>query len=126
MPDNAISPMLAEPLQKAGHDVVHVRQIGLRDADDSVIFQRAFDESRTIISADTDFGFLLSTWDKNKPSVIIFRKGTERNPVKQVDLLLINLDDDLLRMIDEGSLLIFEPTRIRIRSLPLFKTIERK
>ncbi len=78
--DNAISPMVAEPLRKAGHDVIHVREIGLRDADDAVIFKRAYDEERTLISADTDFGYLLSKWDKNRPSVIIFRKGAKGIP----------------------------------------------
>jgi predicted nuclease of predicted toxin-antitoxin system len=119
--DNAISPVLSRPLKEAGHDVLHVREIGLRDADDIDIFQLAFKENRTLISADTDFGFLLSKWDKNKPSVIIFRKGTERSPIKQAELLLLNLDANVLRSIEEGSILIFEPERIRIRSLPLFK-----
>ena len=113
--------MVAEPLRHAGHDVIHVRDIGLRDADDSAIFQKAYDEERTIISADTDFGFLLSQWYKNKPSVIIFRKGAERNPVKQAELLLLNLDANVLRAIEEGSILVFEPSRIRIRRLPLVR-----
>ena len=102
----------------AEYDVLHVRDIGLQHADDSIIFQRAYEEERTIISADTDFGLLLSKWDKNKPSVILFRKGTERNPLRQASLLLLNLEGNVLRAISEGSILIFEPDRIRIRTLP--------
>lgn len=119
--DNAISPALAEPLKKAGHDALHVRDIGLQHAEDGVIFQHAYREGRTIISADTDFGMLLSSWDKNKPSVILFRKGTERNPFRQASLLLLNLEGVVLRAIDEGSILIIEPDRIRIRALPIGK-----
>jgi predicted nuclease of predicted toxin-antitoxin system len=119
--DNALSPVIADILRKAGHDIIHVRDIGLRDASDELIFRRAYDEGRTIISADTDFGFLLSSWDKNKPSVIIFRKGTDRNPVKQAELLLLNLEGTVVNAIEAGSILIIEPARIRIRALPLFK-----
>jgi len=39
--DNALSSALAALLQQAGHDAVHVRSIGLQDADDDVIFDRA-------------------------------------------------------------------------------------
>lgn len=117
--DNALSPAIAIPLRNAGHDVTHVRDLGLQDADDFTIFQKAFEEQRTIISADTDFGFLLSKWDKNRPSVILFRKGTERHPLKQAELLLLNMEGNVLRAIEEGSILIFEPSRIRIKSLPL-------
>jgi len=42
-------------------------------------------EERIIISADTDFGILISQWHKNKPSTIIFRKGTDRDPIKQIE-----------------------------------------
>ncbi|MCH8318108.1 MAG: DUF5615 family PIN-like protein, partial [Bacteroidetes bacterium] len=73
--DNALSPLVSEGLKKLGYDSLHVKEIGLQKADDNDIFERAFQEERTIISADTDFGYLLSKWNKNKPSVIIFRKG---------------------------------------------------
>lgn len=117
--DNALSPAIAKPLKEAGHDVVHVREIGLQDADDLTIFKKAYEEERVVISADTDFGFLLSKWNKNKPSVILFRKGTERHPIKQAELLLLNLEGKVLQAIQDGSILIFEPTRIRIKTLPL-------
>jgi len=119
--DNALSPIVSEELKKSGHDSIHVRETGLQRNDDKDIFYRAFQENRVIISADTDFGYLLSKWDKNKPSVIIFRKGSERNPVNQVNLLKINLQDKLLELIEQGSIVIIETTRIRIRTLPILK-----
>jgi predicted nuclease of predicted toxin-antitoxin system len=39
--DNNLSPLLAERLKAAGHDVMHVRDIGLQASADSVVLERA-------------------------------------------------------------------------------------
>jgi predicted nuclease of predicted toxin-antitoxin system len=44
--DNALSPVLAYALTEAGHDAVHVRDRGLRDADDEPILDLAASEGR--------------------------------------------------------------------------------
>lgn len=116
--DNALSPLLADGLCKAGHDAVHVRDYGLEASDDVTIFSRASEENRILVSADTDFGTLLALREESKPSIILFRRSTERNPDRQVKLLLTNLPA-IQKDLEKGSIIVFEQTRIRIRPLPI-------
>jgi predicted nuclease of predicted toxin-antitoxin system len=116
--DNALSPELAKELSLGGHDAVHVRACGLAAATDDVIFVRAAAEDRIVVSADTDFGTLLALQSETKPSVILFRGATPRRSEQQALLLAKNLpaiEADLLG----GAVVVIEPGRIRIRTLPI-------
>jgi predicted nuclease of predicted toxin-antitoxin system len=115
--DNALSPRIAERLKRAGHDAMHVRNIGLASASDEKVFARAAQEERIILSADTDFATILALRKASKPSLILFR-GTEKRPEVQINLLLENLSA-IQEPLSKGSVVVFEDQRIRVRSLPI-------
>jgi predicted nuclease of predicted toxin-antitoxin system len=116
--DNALSPAPAVLLRQAGHDAVHVRDLGLQAADDEAIFDRAAADERAIVSADTDFGTLLASRPLKKPSVIQFRGPGSRRPDALARALLSNLAQ-VTEALEAGSIVTVEPTRVRVRSLPL-------
>jgi predicted nuclease of predicted toxin-antitoxin system len=118
--DHSLSPAVAEKLRQAGHDSVHVRRYGIHKADDEVLFDRAAQEVRVLVSADTDFATILATRQTTKPSVILFRRDTHRRPDAQARLLLANLPT-ISDLLDHGAIIIFEENRLLSRAAPLLR-----
>lgn len=116
--DHNLSQRVAELLREAGHDAVHTGDIGLATAGDDEILGQAGDESRVIVSADTDFGTLLAAERATAPSLLLLRLRSPRRASEIADLILANLEsvaDDL----DRGAIVVVEDERIRIRRLPI-------
>ena len=114
--DNNLSPVLAEILRAAGHDVSHVREVGLQAAADQVVLAAAKAEQRVVISADTDFGTLLSRSGAKLPSVLLIRRLVGRRATAAT--ILANLPavaDDL----EAGAIVVLTDEWVRIRRLPM-------
>lgn len=119
--DNALSYRLANVLNDNNHDTLHVRDIELASASDDTILAYAQREKRIIISADTDFGTLLANLSSNEPSFILFRWAELRDPTDQARVLLENLTN-IQEALLTGAVVVIEPARIRVRSLPIKPT----
>lgn len=116
--DANLSPRVAGRLSAAGHDAVHVNDVGLGTAEDDVILQRAADAGEVIVSADADFGALLALRRQASPSVVLLRSSDHLTPDEQGDLILRAIDavaEDLVA----GAIASVTPSRVRMRTLPV-------
>ena len=48
--DNNLSPLLADALKAAGHDAVHLRDLGMQAATDHVVLEHARADERVLVS----------------------------------------------------------------------------
>lgn len=115
--DQNQSPRLVVFLGDGGHDVVHVRDLGLSEASDLTIMQVAVEQGRIVVSGDTDFGELLAKTNASAPSVILLRRQDHRRASEIAALVLVNLEAVAVDL-DAGAVVVFDEDRLRIRRLP--------
>jgi hypothetical protein len=120
--DNALSPLIAEGVAIRRSQRDSSPRLQHAEGTRSRSFRtrrrtRAAEEDRILISADTDFGTLLALRNEEKPSVNLLRRGPKR-PAVQLRLLLRALPV-MEGPLSEGSIIVVEERRIRVRRLPL-------
>lgn len=116
--DNNLSPLLAESLKAAGHDAVHVRDLGLQAATDEVVLEQARSEERVLVSADTDFGTLLARSGAASPSVLLIRRLSGRRAAEQSAIIDANLPQ-VTGDLAAGAVVVLGDEWVRIRRLPM-------
>lgn len=116
--DANLSPRVADRLREAGHESVHVGDVGLISADDDVILARAAEAGEVIVTADADFGALLALGGQSRPSVVLLRSADHLAPGEQA-LLVLNSLEHTEEELENGAIASVRPTHVRIRSLPM-------
>jgi predicted nuclease of predicted toxin-antitoxin system len=107
----------ADILRAAGHDASHVIDHGLGGATDDTVMALALAQQATLVTYDADFAALLVLGEHRLPSVVLFRDH-RRRPDELAQLLLANLDA-IESSLKEGAIAVFDPTRVRVRALPI-------
>lgn len=115
--DMNLSPSWKEVLLEAGHDAVHWSEVGTPSATDREIIGWAVNEDRVVVTSDLDFGTILATSMKSKPSVIQLRPG-RHEPDSMGSTLLAAIDATMDELRD-GAILTIDPSRHRLRLLNL-------
>jgi predicted nuclease of predicted toxin-antitoxin system len=116
--DNNLSQRLIPALVEYGWDVVHVRDLGLRNAVDEVVLAAALEQGRILISADTDFGALLAMSHAAGPSMVLVRRVSGRRVEDLAAVMAANLpplEEDLLA----GVIVAIGEDSLRVRRLPI-------
>lgn len=118
--DMGLAQSTARHLRARGHDVVHLRDEGLKRLPDDQIVAKAIAEQRAIITHDLDFGRIVALSGESVPSILTLRL-TDMTP-KNVNPALNLALDRSSPAIARGALVTLSNQGIRIRPLPVAET----
>lgn len=115
--DQGIPRSLAGLLRQDGFDAVHTGEIGMAEADDAEILQRAVAEKRVVVTLDADFHAHLALSQVCQPSVIRVRiEGLRAQNFRE---LLHGVISQSQRDLEAGAMISVQQHQIRIRRLPI-------
>jgi predicted nuclease of predicted toxin-antitoxin system len=115
--DQGLAPHAAAILRELGLDAVHVSEIGMGQAEDIQILERARNDERVCVTLDHDFHAHLAVTGQGRPSVVLLRaQGLDaRGQAALIRSVLVQCDEAL----SEGAAVSADCESIRVRRLPL-------
>ena len=117
LPDQELAPHAAVILRQHGLDAVHVSEIGMEQAEDVEILEKARVDEMVCVMLDHDFHAHLAVTGHGRPSVVLLRvQGLDAQG--QADLIravCVHCEDAL----SQGAAVSADRESIRIRRLPL-------
>ena len=115
--DESLQQRLVGLLVEAGHDTVHVADLGLFGTSDAQVMAAAVRSGRVLVTADTDFGNLLALSGDLMPSVILMRRPGRR--AEERCAAILRTLGAAGQSLENGAMVVVEPQRIRVRFLPV-------
>lgn len=115
--DMNLSPRWANLLTDAGFKAAHWSTLGAANAPDVEIAAFARINDYVVLTHDLDFGAILAATQGDKPSVVQIR--SEDLSPEVIGKPVINALRQMTAELDEGALLTIDPSRTRVRLLPL-------
>lgn len=115
--DQGLPRSVAFLLREAGHDAIHVGDIGMAAAKDRDLIVLASAEQRIIVTFDADFHSILASNRAVQPSVIRIREEGLKSDV--ITKLLVHMAGRFSSELLAGCLISYHNQKIRLRNLPL-------
>jgi predicted nuclease of predicted toxin-antitoxin system len=101
-------------LRTEGFDAQDVRDVGLRGKMDTEVLQYAVAEDRTLVTSDLGFSNLLTIPLGSHSGILVARLPNEL-PVATLNAVILEVARTFAAEDLKGSLVIVEPSRIRLR-----------
>ena len=115
--DQGVPHSAAKLLCALGIDAIHVADLGLCAASDSVILRHAQELGRVVCTLDSDFHALMALCGAAQPSVILIRAQQMRGPAATA--LIKQILERTQAALDQGALATASIDNIRVRRLPV-------
>jgi predicted nuclease of predicted toxin-antitoxin system len=117
--DQGLPRSAATLLRDKGIDTIHVSEVGMSKAEDAKIIKWAQQEGSVVATLDADFHVLLALDAATSPSVI----RVDKLQAQALTDLLLMVIDECANELEQGAAVTVEPSRIRIRRLPLLPNV---
>lgn len=115
--DQGIPRSAADRLEELSEEAIHVGDVGMAQASDAAIIERAIRENRVIITLDADFHALIALTGAGKPSVIRIREEGLKG--RAITALVIQIARGFGPDLEAGCLVTYSRGKVRLRALPL-------